>query len=283
MATECLTRLSRFLRVFSRSFGASDQPLDRKKRDDEPWDPVDPELEAAFNEAAQQASGLSGLSVGERLSLYALYKQATTGDAPATEPASLLDPAARHKWKAWSKVVGMSRADAMRQYVEAVAGGGGDEPDDDTVDDAELDAIDSMMGGMAGAVQSSLAGSMPEEDDSETIPLHAAAKRGDAAQCEALVDGGADVDELDEDRHTALHWACDAGSLEAARCLLEHGATPSVQNIDGSTPLHMACTCEHADVVRLLLACGADATLRDDDGCTAADHAPDSIKAVLGQ
>ena len=282
----CFARLRSLARVFSRSLGLDDtQSAQRKKHDGEPrYEEVDPQLEAKFHEAARYALSLKGLSVSTRLSLYALFKQGTVGDAPSSSSGNLLDPAARSKWKAWSRMAGLPRADAMHQYMQSVAvarSGGGDEAtQDDAAAEAELDAIDSMMRGMAGPVMSSLAGPEPEPEIN-AIALHAAAKAGDVALCEALVARGADVDQLDEDGHSALHWACDSGHVAVARCLIEAGASPNVQNVDGLTPLHMACACEHADLAKLLIAIGADTTLRDLDGCTAVELAPPNIVSMI--
>jgi acyl-CoA-binding protein len=53
------------------------------------------------------------------LKLYALYKQATLGDAEGERPGAF-DFVRRAKFDAWSEVRGTSRQDAMRQYVELV-------------------------------------------------------------------------------------------------------------------------------------------------------------------
>lgn len=263
----CYERIRRLLRL-----GNYDAVVITSKKTDTA-EPVTPELEAAFEKAAAQVSTLANLSTGDRLGLYALYKQVTVGDAPQTGPNSVMDPTGRHKWSAWSKLAGMSRAAAMEEYIDKLARiETGETSDASEADDLELDAIDAMMGGMQGPPKmSSLAGDGPAEEDADTIPLHAAAKQGDVSQCMALVDAGGDVDALDEDRHTALHWACDSGHVKVVQLLLENNANPNVQNIDGSAPLHMACACEHEDIVRVLLACGADPNLRDDDGCAAAE------------
>ncbi|SAK50114.1 alpha/beta hydrolase family protein [Caballeronia hypogeia] len=54
------------------------------------------------------------------LALYACYKQATHGDAPAERP-SALDPAGRAKHTAWTELRGVSGDEARRRYI-ALAG-----------------------------------------------------------------------------------------------------------------------------------------------------------------
>ena len=275
-ASGCLARLRAVLRRLSRSLGLQHQCATVVTKPDVALPHhIDPTLQTEFLQSASMASALSGLRVSDRLRLYALYKQSTSGDAPPTPPNSVFDPAARHKWDAWSKLAHMSHADAMREYIRlaTVLSSGQGSMSADELDDAELDALELTMGGMAGPVMSSLAGA---ESDSvvDDIPLHAAAKLGDVRQCEVLVEDGADVNALDEDRQSALHWACDGGHFEVARYLMEQGALMDAQGVDGSTPLHMAYACEHENIVKLLLACGANATIRDDDGCLPVDLAP---------
>ena len=80
-----------------------------------------PDLDAEFAAAAQTASALPrdpGNDV--KLRLYALYKQALTGDAQGKRPG-FLDPVGRAKYDAWTQVSGMTTDDAKRAYVELVA------------------------------------------------------------------------------------------------------------------------------------------------------------------
>ncbi|HLL02670.1 MAG TPA: acyl-CoA-binding protein [Myxococcaceae bacterium] len=53
------------------------------------------------------------------LELYALYKQATEGDAQGKRPG-LLDVKGRAKYDAWAGRKGLSRDAAMQQYVQLV-------------------------------------------------------------------------------------------------------------------------------------------------------------------
>jgi len=54
------------------------------------------------------------------LRLYALYKQATQGDATGERPSGF-DFVRRAKFDAWSNVKGISTEEAMQQYVDLVA------------------------------------------------------------------------------------------------------------------------------------------------------------------
>ena len=54
------------------------------------------------------------------LRLYALYKQATAGDADGETPSGL-DFVRRAKYEAWEEISGTSTAEAMQQYIDLVA------------------------------------------------------------------------------------------------------------------------------------------------------------------
>ena len=53
------------------------------------------------------------------LKIYGLYKQASGGDATGEQPA-MTDFVARAKWDAWNNLKGLSKEDAMQQYIDLV-------------------------------------------------------------------------------------------------------------------------------------------------------------------
>jgi acyl-CoA-binding protein len=56
-----------------------------------------------------------------KLKLYALYKQATSGDVEGKRPG-FTNPVGRAKYDAWAELSGTSAEDAMAQYTEIVDG-----------------------------------------------------------------------------------------------------------------------------------------------------------------
>jgi diazepam-binding inhibitor (GABA receptor modulating acyl-CoA-binding protein) len=54
------------------------------------------------------------------LKMYALYKQASKGDADGDRPG-FTDMVGRAKWDAWDALKGISQDDAMQQYVDLIA------------------------------------------------------------------------------------------------------------------------------------------------------------------
>ena len=78
------------------------------------------DLEKQFAQAQQDVNGLAARpDNATMLKLYALYKQATKGDATGDPPGGF-DFVARAKFDAWSGVKGMPANDAMQQYVDLV-------------------------------------------------------------------------------------------------------------------------------------------------------------------
>jgi len=53
------------------------------------------------------------------LKIYALYKQATSGDAEGKRPG-FSDMVGRAKWDAWDAVKGKSSDEAMQEYIDLV-------------------------------------------------------------------------------------------------------------------------------------------------------------------
>ncbi len=77
-------------------------------------------VEQDFADAQERVKQLSRRPGNkELLELYALYKQATEGDAAGKRP-SMLDPVGRAKHDAWAARRGVDRTAAMQEYVRVV-------------------------------------------------------------------------------------------------------------------------------------------------------------------
>jgi ankyrin repeat protein len=71
--------------------------------------------------------------------------------------------------------------------------------------------------------------------------LHFAAREGAADAVRALVEGGADINEVSGGEKTSvINEAIINGHLDLAKYLLDHGADVKLANIDGLTPLYAA-------------------------------------------
>lgn len=61
------------------------------------------------------------VSNDDKLKVYALFKQATVGDVNTDRPGGFFNFEANAKWDAWNGLKGMTKEEAMRQYIEEVA------------------------------------------------------------------------------------------------------------------------------------------------------------------
>ncbi len=80
------------------------------------------DLQTQFNQAAADAQNLpSRPSNDVMIQIYALYKQATQGDAIGKRPG-FTDPVGRTKYDAWAHLQGLSKETAMQDYVDLITG-----------------------------------------------------------------------------------------------------------------------------------------------------------------
>lgn len=80
------------------------------------------EMDAQFQSAVAAVPTLTtDPGNATKLRLYALYKQATEGDATGERPG-MMDFVARAKYDAWAAERGTSSEDAKARYVETVHG-----------------------------------------------------------------------------------------------------------------------------------------------------------------
>ena len=80
------------------------------------------DLKAEFDAAVNYVTTAKGSfkpSQDLKLTLYALFKQASAGDVKGKKPG-MLDVVGRAKYDAWSKLKGTSAEDAMRGYIDTV-------------------------------------------------------------------------------------------------------------------------------------------------------------------
>jgi acyl-CoA-binding protein len=78
------------------------------------------DLQAKFEAAVAESKNLTERPDNATLlKIYALYKQASTGDNADKKPG-FSDMVGRAKWDAWNGFKGTSSQDAMQQYVDLI-------------------------------------------------------------------------------------------------------------------------------------------------------------------
>jgi acyl-CoA-binding protein len=77
-------------------------------------------LKSQFEQAVKDSKGLPEKPDNMTLlKIYALYKQASSGDVEGKRPG-FTDMVGRAKWDAWSAAKGKSADEAMQEYVDLI-------------------------------------------------------------------------------------------------------------------------------------------------------------------
>ncbi len=98
--------------------------------------------------------------------------------------------------------------------------------------------------------------------------LFEAAKAGDIATVQDLLDQGANINSSNKQGETALHAATSANQIQMANLLIAKGANVNSTTIGGWTPLHTAARVGASQVLSLLVAKGANLQAVNADGRT---------------
>jgi len=105
-------------------------------------------------------------------------------------------------------------------------------------------------------------------------PLMVAARRGDLAVVQALIDVGADVDAVTaHNKASALILACKSGAVDVMNTLIDNGADVESRDIGGMTPLMHATVSRRRNIVDALMEQMPDLEDRDESGRTPLLHA----------
>jgi acyl-CoA-binding protein len=247
----------------------------RKRLPDQPVPSVPATVWKAFLQSVEKIeSGKVAVKTGDKLLLYAIYKQVTIGDAPkafVSKPGSWNVVVEKTKYNAWCRMRGMSRSEAAVHYITAVAAL--QECEDGSNTDEDEDEM-QRFGSPVVSRPEPENGGYGDAITSEALLL-AAAGDNDVEKVREMLGAGVHVDFADESGQTALHLAADRGSIECLKVLLEIGANPLAADKDGISVLQAAVISGHVEACVILLDHGADPGQEDLDGDTPVSCAMD--------
>ncbi|KAM9989540.1 hypothetical protein ACTFIY_005585 [Dictyostelium cf. discoideum] len=108
---------------------------------------------------------------------------------------------------------------------------------------------------------------LEEGDFGGLHPLHFAARMGNIAIGQYLLDKGVDINAENNYGSTPILEAVRRGEVEFVKFLISRGANLSIGDIDDNTPLHLAVMCEDGELIPILLDAGSplDAKNKDDE------------------
>jgi tetratricopeptide (TPR) repeat protein len=115
-----------------------------------------------------------------------------------------------------------------------------------------------------------------------------AARDGQIEVVRLLLNKGANIEAKDKDDYTALLLSAIRGNTEVVKLLLDKGANIEGKERRGNTPLYAAASKGKVEVVKLLLDKGANIEATDNNGWTplmkvASEGNPDMVKLLLDQ
>src|SRR6478735_2349027 len=98
---------------------------------------------------------------------------------------------------------------------------------------------------------------MRPDSENNYSPLFYAARNGDEAIVDLLLDHGADVNFLSDEKRTALHIATLEGHIMVMKMLIEADADVTLKDANGRTALSLAKENSNDAAIRLLCQSGS--------------------------
>lgn len=209
------------------------------------------------------------------LNFYGFYKQATIGslEIEKNPKPSFFRVTEKTKWHAWNALSGMSKNDAMKNYVRLL----------DEVKPEWNNAPKQSALGIVVSRPKTIDEILIDEADKRIEDF---IKDGNLEKFRDILNAIDNVDELnslDDNGMGIIHWACDRGNHQILELILsQSNININLLDNEHQTALHYASSCGYEECISLLLKYGASKDIRDIDGNLCSDVAyNDEIKKML--
>ena len=268
---------------------------------------------------SKQNVAIKHLTNGDKLLLYALYKQIVDGNAPPKMIHSRTNwniMAEKAKYDAWIRMRDIPIDAAIDHYVTAVAhfcsavplqpkSDCGDKDDDFDEDDtitSYSESSDVVMEAVFAPATVSRPGiengGIDYDENDKTDVRNGGAENGNNISLEVQLLHAVgrnslesvqnilnqamvvNVNYSDETGQTALHLAADKGNTEVVQLLLKSGGNVNAADHDGISVLQAAVIAGHVATCQLLLAQKADPDQPDHDGDTPRSCCEDDLENI---
>ena len=268
---------------------------------------------------SKQNVAIKHLTTGDKLLLYALYKQIVDGNAPPKMIHSRTNwniMAEKAKYDAWIRMRDIPIDAAIDHYVTAVAhfcsavplqpkSDCGDKDDDFDEDDtitSYSESSDVVMEAVFAPATVSRPGiengGIDYDENDKTDVRNGGAENGNNISLEVQLLHAVgrnslesvqnilnqamvvNVNYSDETGQTALHLAADKGNTEVVQLLLKSGGNVNAADHDGISVLQAAVIAGHVATCQLLLAQKADPDQPDHDGDTPRSCCEDDLENI---
>ena len=268
---------------------------------------------------SKQNVAIKHLTNGDKLLLYALYKQIVDGNAPPKMIHSRTNwniMAEKAKYDAWIRMRDIPIDAAIDHYVTAVAhfcsavplqpkSNCGDKDDDFDEDDtitSYSESSDVVMEAVFAPATVSRPGiengGIDYDENDKTDVRNGGAENGNNISLEVQLLHAVgrnslesvqnilnqamvvNVNYSDETGQTALHLAADKGNTEVVQLLLKSGGNVNAADHDGISVLQAAVIAGHVATCQLLLAQKADPDQPDHDGDTPRSCCEDDLENI---
>ncbi|KAG4086376.1 acyl CoA binding protein-domain-containing protein [Neocallimastix lanati (nom. inval.)] len=221
-------------------------------------------FEAASNYIKSQKEFI--IDSDTQLKFYGYYKIITVGNCDTKRPG-MFDFVNRAKWDSWNSMNGMTKEEAMKNYIDLVIEKTGWDINKIPEEENRENSKSGISMGNAVSTLKDETGNDNLIEDNESNEIFFLSSEGNIEKVKELILKQPNlINKKDENGLSLLHWACDRGQMNMIQFLIDQGININEKDNEGETPLSYSLLCENYDISKYLISNGADITLTNNEG-----------------